>query len=81
MASAQLTSDRDLERRVSSFLATRHIASLRRLDVEAEHGVVTLRGQVRTFYEKQVGHSCTKRVAGVMNLIDAIDVLPVPQGA
>lgn len=68
--------DRDLERRVLSFLERGHRPGLRSLMVEACNGTVTLRGQVRTFYEKQLGHDCCRRVAGVVKLIDAIDVVP-----
>jgi osmotically-inducible protein OsmY len=66
--------DRDLERRVTNYLAERFRPSLRRLEVEARGGAVTLRGSVHSFYEKQVAiHSC-RRVAGVRELIDAVDV-------
>lgn len=68
------TADRDLERRVVNYLWGRHVPALRHVVVEAEGGIVTLRGQVRSFYEKQLCHNCCRRVAGVHELIDAIDV-------
>jgi len=68
--------DRDLERRVGIYLATRHVPALRRLDVAAENGTVTLRGQVRSFYEKQLGIHCCQRVAGVVHLVDDVQVTP-----
>ena len=49
--------DRDLERRVTAFLADRNLPALRRLGVRSHRGVVTLRGRVRTFYEKQLAVS------------------------
>lgn len=67
-------SDRDLEQRVTVFLATRHVPSLRHLAVEARSGVVTLRGRVRSFYEKQLSQECCQRVAGVVQLINAVEV-------
>jgi osmotically-inducible protein OsmY len=67
--------DRDLERRVVNYLARRHVPGLRQLAVEANNGTVTLRGQVRSFYEKQLSHHCCRRVAGVIRLVDAIDVV------
>ncbi len=73
--------DHELERRVASFLASRHMASLRKLEIEARQGVVTLRGQVQTFYEKQVSHLCCRRVAGVHRLIDNVDVVTAAQPA
>lgn len=71
--------DHDLERRVANFLASCHMSSLRKLEIEAREGVVTLRGQVQSYYEKQVSHLCCRRVAGVSRLVDAVDVVqPAP---
>jgi len=66
--------DRDLERRVTAFLADRNLPALRRLGVRSHRGVVTLRGQVKSFYEKQLGGQSARRVAGVVDVIDAIQV-------
>ena len=68
--------DYDLERRTMNFLVARHRPALRQLEVEARNGVVTLRGRVGSFYEKQLALHCCLRVAGVLKLIDAIDVSP-----
>jgi osmotically-inducible protein OsmY len=53
----------------------RHVPALRNVLVEASDGVVTLRGQVRSFYEKQLCHNCCRRVAGVRQLVDDVDVI------
>lgn len=74
VSSASAVADRDLERRVVSYLLGRHVPGLRHLAVEANNGTVTLRGRVQTFYEKQLCHHTCKRVAGVVKLIDAVDV-------
>jgi len=66
--------DNDLRRRVKTFLSTRHRPGLRLLDVEAHRGVVTLRGKVKTFYEKQLSAQLARRVAGVVRLIDEVVV-------
>lgn len=66
--------DRDLEQRVIGYLARRHVPSLRQLAVEARNGTVTIRGQVRSFYEKQLSSHCCRRVAGVLQIVDEIDV-------
>ena len=81
--------DADLRRRVVAFLASRQLAALRNLEVEAHGGTVTLRGKVQTFYEKQLTQQCSRRVAGVVRLVDEIDVVglahregflvPIPQ--
>jgi hypothetical protein len=66
--------DRELERRVKNFLAQRSIPGLRRLTVEVDGHSVLLRGHVRTYYEKQLAVNCCQRVAGVLNVIDWIEV-------
>jgi|GEM_PF-2465547 len=68
------TSDHDLKLRVEAFLAARHFASLRSLQVRADSGVVTLRGRVHSFYEKQLAQHLSRRVAGVHSLVDEIEV-------
>lgn len=68
------SADRELERRVVNFLAGRHVPGLRHLEVSAQGGTVTVSGRVRSFYEKQLCQECCKRVAGVIKLIDDVDV-------
>lgn len=65
----------DLKRRVENFLAGRNLPGLRHLDVEVTGGVVTLKGRVRSFYEKQLANHCCRRVAGVHEVVDGIDVV------
>lgn len=70
------TSDADaaLRRRVTSYLATKHLPTLAQLTVNAMGGAVTLRGRVDSFHEKQVAiHTC-RRVAGVRELVDEVEV-------
>jgi len=66
--------DLDLRRRVVSFLADSNMPGLRQLHVAANDGVVTLSGRVRTYYEKQLSQQRCRRVAGVIQLIDKVDV-------
>ena len=72
-----VSNDRDLERRVRDFLTAHNIPALRRLAIEARGGTVTLRGQVSTFYEKQLSQQCPRRVDGVQRLIDQVVVRPL----
>jgi osmotically-inducible protein OsmY len=67
-------SDADLKRRVVSFLFSQHVSDLRHLEVSAERGVVTVRGRVRSFYQRQVCVHCCQRVAGVSSIVDEIEV-------
>jgi osmotically-inducible protein OsmY len=66
--------DGDVQQRVRTFLNTRHFPAFRRLHVDVENGAVRLSGSVPSFYEKQVAISSCQRVAGVLQLIDAIIV-------
>ena len=66
--------DRDLEQRVEQYLLDRHHPGLRSLDVEAHGGTVTIRGTVRTFYEKQLCQNICRRVAGVIRVDDQVEV-------
>ena len=65
--------DRDVERRVTNYLA-QHFPRLRTVEVEARQGVVTIAGHVNTFYERQLCINCCQRVAGVMALNDKVEV-------
>lgn len=64
--------DFDLERRVTNYLHSKQMRSLRDVEVDADNGTVVLRGEVGSFYEKQLCLNCTRRVAGVVELIDEI---------
>lgn len=68
--------DSDLRQRVTQYLENRHMPGLRNLDIEARSGVVTIRGTVRSFYEKQLCQNICRRVAGVLDLVDDVDVMP-----
>ena len=72
-------SDRDLERRVTNYLTERHVPGLRHLAVEAHNGMVTVKGRVYSYYEKQLCQAVCRRVAGVVGYIDAVDVSYVPK--
>ena len=73
--------DRALERRVVTFLQAKHVPGLRQLEVKAASGIVTVSGRVQTFYEKQLCNQCCRRVAGVRELINAVDVIGAMPGA
>lgn len=69
------SNDRDLQRRVALYLHERHRPGLRRLKVNAQSGTVEVSGTVATFYEKQLCQHICRRVAGVVKLIDRVEVL------
>lgn len=75
---AQPTSpDSDLKRRILNYLFGQHFSDLRKLEVQADNGVVTIRGRVGSFHQRQLCINCCQRVAGVVRIKDEIDVMPV----
>jgi osmotically-inducible protein OsmY len=65
--------DGDLVRRIRNFLGN-HVSRMRPIEIQACQGVVTIRGRVRSFYERQLLISCCQRVAGVVQLNDEVQV-------
>ncbi len=79
VADVRSDSDRKLSGQVTRCLADRHMPSLRRLVVEAQAGTVTLRGHVRSFFEKQICLETLRHMTGVELYVDAIEVdTPLP---
>jgi len=66
--------DGELERRVLSTLLQRQVPALRQISVAVQDGIVTLKGRVQSFYERQLCLICCQRVAGVRKLVDLIEV-------
>lgn len=66
--------DRDLQHRVSLFIQQRQLSRGAQLTVLARRGVVTLSGIVTTFHQRQLLHSLTRHVAGVVQVRDELDV-------
>ncbi len=67
-------SDRNLQRRIVNFLRERSVSGLRQLEVEVCNGVAVIKGRVRTYYEKQLATCCCQRVAGVLEVINNVEV-------
>ncbi|MCR9119844.1 MAG: BON domain-containing protein [bacterium] len=67
--------DQELSKRIQSFFHQRRIVALGNVGVDVLGGVVTISGAVRSFYEKQIAISCCQRVAGVVRLIDQVEVV------
>lgn len=71
--------ERDLLLRVKSFLHQRGYRPHRTLEIRVERGVVVVQGRVSTFYLRQIAGACIKRVAGVTQVIDLIEVADDPR--
>lgn len=67
--------DRELERRVRNYLSAQSRPALRAVEVLVVDGIVTLKGQVHSFYEKQLSLHLAARVAGVRRLQDELTVI------
>jgi osmotically-inducible protein OsmY len=66
----------DLEYRVRLFLQQRRVTQGARLRLEADRGVVILRGHVASFHQRQLIHTLARHVAGVVQVIDELQVVP-----
>ena len=73
-ATEAIPAESELEQRVTTYLWSRSMPSLRKLEVSAERGIITLSGRVDSFYEKQLAISSCQRVAGVLQLVDQVEV-------
>jgi len=68
------TSDVPLEQRVRSHLDGNGSTEFRSVVVTADKGTVTLTGTVTSYYTKQLAQEFTRRVAGVVCVINLIEV-------
>jgi osmotically-inducible protein OsmY len=67
--------DERLAQMVSLAIRQRGPRSARELTVLAHQSVVTLRGKARSFYERQLLLHAARRVPGVRQIVDEIEVL------
>ena len=68
----------DLARRVALMLSQQLGIGSERIHVAAHDGQVVLSGRVGTYYRRQLALAGARRVAGVRNIVDQIEVLPWP---
>lgn len=69
----------DLLQRVKGFLYQRGYWPHRTLEISVERSVVVVQGRVPTFYLRQVAVECIKRVAGITQVVDLIEVADDPR--
>jgi len=73
---SQLSSrDAELFTRIGIALALRQRAALRRIQIAVVDGCITLRGEMPSFFDKQLAIESTRRVAGVIQVKDELSVL------
>lgn len=74
-SSIRRASDVELETRITASLRQQQIPSLRKVVVEAAGGTVVLRGEVNSFYAKQVSQHSARQLAGENCVIDEVSVV------
>jgi len=74
--SASSPTDADLSRRVALFLEQRRLLSGLRLAIDPSRGVVTLRGTLPAFHQRQLIVAATRSVAGTIRVVDELQVNP-----
>ena len=71
--------ERDLLQRVKLRLHQRGYRPHQALEINVERSVVLVQGRLPTFYLRQIAVECIKRVAGVTQLVDLIQVVDGPR--
>lgn len=69
------TSSDDLRRRVIDFLYARQVPGVAGLQIETHAGTVVIRGRLASPLAKRLCLACCRRVAGVISLVDELDVV------
>ena len=69
-----------LARQVTDSLWSASLPALRRISVEVRKETVVLRGEVQTFYERQIAVGRVAGVKGIRRLVDALSVRPASRG-
>ena len=63
-----------IREQIISLLHDRNFSAFKNVEVLAADGAITLRGNVRSFYHKQIALTHSQRVAGSYPLIDEVVV-------
>ena len=71
----EASTDELLARRIKNFVLSRISPGNSTFQVQVDSGIATVSGQVRSFYQKQLWIHGVKRVAGVIGVVDQIEVL------
>jgi len=68
--------DRDLQRRIVNYLVMRNVPGAKSIHALAVGGNVVLDGTVPSLSARHRCLQCCRHVAGVLNVIDRLDVVP-----
>jgi osmotically-inducible protein OsmY len=64
---------------ILDYLSGLQMLALRQIRVAVHNGTVILRGEVHSFYQKQLLLNCRSHVPGVDRVIDEVRVIDSPQ--
>lgn len=67
-------SDRLLKNEISRLLAMQHFPSFKNLEVEVDHGLITISGKLHSYYHRQVALSTCQQMGDLITVIDMISV-------
>ena len=70
------STDIELERRLTNFLYQRHVPDVDCVWLDARGGVVVVSGELPSQHAKWLCIECCRRVAGVVKIIDEVEVAP-----
>jgi len=59
---------------ITECLRAQTYPGMRSLSVDYSDGVITLRGEVTTYYHKQVAQESVRRIAGIVAIVNLVDV-------
>lgn len=74
--SAPAAEDHQLKRRLVNFLYDRQVPDTDDLNVESHGGTVVISGRLPSRHDKWLCLECCRRVAGVIRLVDQVDISP-----
>ena len=69
------TNDARLKKEISRLLSDQHFPSFKELEVEVDHGLVTISGNLQSFHHRQVALSTCQQLKEVITVIDMIEVI------
>ena len=62
--------------RVNTALERNPYVAGRKLRFETEHGRITLRGVVQSYFQKQMAQESLRRIEGVQEIFNELEVMP-----
>lgn len=71
--------DDELEHRLLNFMHGRHLPERESVQLDVHGGVVVISGRLRSLHSKWLCVECCRHVAGVIRLVDELEVDSLPR--